>query len=332
MPLKDRNVFWTITISMMLIWLNSPAWAVENQTSGDKVAVVNGSVITQEEFNREMGRVRQQLSRRGKAFNDSELSKIKKETLERLISIELLYQDSRSKGIEVEKALIDEKMTELKKRFPGEDGFKKALTLANLSLAALESQIKRDLAIQKLIDKHFVQKVTVTGNETKAYFDSHPEAFKKDEQVRASHILIKVDPQADESKKAAARKKIKEIQKKLAKGEDLAALAREYSEGPSSSKGGDLGYFSRGQMVKPFEDAAFNSAPNQVSDLVETRFGYHIIKVTGKKPQTIVAYADVKDRLQEYLKQKKVQEQLHLYIDKLKEKASVEKFLNEKSE
>jgi peptidyl-prolyl cis-trans isomerase C len=123
--------------------------------------------------------------------------------------------------------------------------------------------------------------------------------------VRASHILIKADPQADESQKAAARKKIKEIQNKLSKGEDFTALAREYSEGPSGTKGGDLGYFSRGQMVKPFEDAAFTSAPGQVSDIVETRLGYHLIKVTEKKPETIVAYADIKDQLQEYLKQKK---------------------------
>ena len=108
------------------------------------------------------------------------------------------------------------------------------------------------------------------------------------------------------------------------------ALAREYSEGPSSVKGGDLGYFGRGQMVKPFEDVAFALEIGELSDVVETRFGYHLIKVTGKKPETVIAYADIKERLQQYLKDEKVQQEVNAYVEDLKTKAKVEKFLTEK--
>ena len=134
---------------------------------------------------------------------------------------------------------------------------------------------------------------------------------------------------ADGSKKAAARNKIEEIQHRVQKGEDFAALAKEFSQGPSSAKGGDLGYFGQGQMVKPFEEAAFAIMPGDVSDIVQTKFGYHLSKVIDKKSQTTIAFKDIKDRLGRYLKQQKVQKEVSLCIQKLKEKAKVERFLTE---
>ena len=112
-------------------------------------------------------------------------------------------------------------------------------------------------------------------------------------------------------------------------GEEFAVLAKEFSEGPSSANGGDLGNFRRGQMVKPFEEAVFTLRPGEVSDIVETEFGYHLIKVIDKKPETTIAYEDIKDRLEQHLKQEKVQREVSLYVEKLKEKAKVERFLTE---
>jgi peptidyl-prolyl cis-trans isomerase C len=117
------------------------------------------------------------------------------------------------------------------------------------------------------------------------------------------------------------------IRRRLLKGEDFVTLAREFSEGPSKVKGGDLGYFGRGQMVKPFEDAAFALKIGELSDVVETRFGYHLIKVTGKNPETTIAYVDIKVRLQQYLKDEKVQQEVTVYVEELKTKAKVERFL-----
>jgi peptidyl-prolyl cis-trans isomerase C len=110
------------------------------------------------------------------------------------------------------------------------------------------------------------------------------------EQVHARHILVKVDPKADATQKAAARKKIEDIQKQLKNGEDFSELAKKASDCPSNAKGGDVGYFGRGQMVKPFEDAAFSLKPGEVSGIVETEFGLHLIKVMDKKPEKIMDY------------------------------------------
>jgi len=128
-------------------------------------------------------------------------------------------------------------------------------------------------------------------------------------------------------KKSEAKEKIKTIQLKLKKGEGFATLAKEFSEGPSKNNGGDLGYFQRGQMVKSFEDVAFALRTEEVSDIVETQFGYHIIKVEDKKPEKTIGYKDVKDDLAQHLKQEKTKQEVNKYIQKLREKSKIEKFL-----
>lgn len=329
MKAKHGRWFWALLVALVFLSISLLALALENQPSKGKIAVVNGSVITQEDFDREVSRVQRQLLNMGKHINDSQMPGIKKEVLENLIDFELLYQETQRKGIKIDEATINEQAMTLKKRFPSEAEFKSALTKVNLSEAAIKTQIARGLAIQQLIDTSVTKKDTVSGQEIKAFYESHPGLFKQPEQVRASHILIKVDPQADEVKRAEAQKKIKEIQQKLQKGEDFATLAKALSEGPSKAKGGDLGYFSRGRMVKSFEEVAFALRPNEVSDIVETKFGYHLIKVIEKRPETTTAFEDAKDKLGQYLKQQKVQKEVSIYVHELKEKAKVERFPTE---
>ena len=196
-----------------------------------------------------------------------------------------------------------------------------------LTEADIKSEIEHNMAIRGLIDSQVVDKIEISESETKAYYDNNPSFFKKPEQVKASHILIKVAPEATDMQKAQKRIEIAKIQQKVQEGQDFATLAKEYSEGPSKENGGDLGYFPRGQMVKPFDDAVFALKPDQVSDIVETRFGYHIIKVFDIKPETIMAYADVKDRLAQHLKSQRVDQEARTYIEKLKSEAKIEKFI-----
>ena len=138
--------------------------------------------------------------------------------------------------------------------------------------------------------------------------------------------LIKVDQNADESEKAKARNTIKEIQQKLEKGEDFAELAKKYSQGPSGPKGGALGYFKRGQMVKPFEDAAFALEINEVSDMVVTTFGYHLILVIDKKPESTMDYEVIKPSIIQYLKQEKTKKEVGRYIEQLRSESEIKLF------
>lgn len=331
MRIMHGKWLWALVAGVVCLLIALLALSLVKWPSEDRVAVVDGSVITHEDFDREMSRVKQGLLNMGKPLIDSQLSELEKEVLEQLINRELLYQESQRKGIRIREAEVDEELKALKKGFPSDAEFKSVLKEANLSEVEVKSQIERGLAIDEFITGHFVVKVTISDDEVRAYYESHPESFEQPEQVRASHILIRIDPQEDRSKRSSARKKIEEIRQKLRKGEDFAAIAREFSQCPSSAKGGDLGYFRRGQMTKPFEDAAFALRPGEVSDLVETKFGYHLIKVFEKKPETAMAFEDIKEGLGRYLTQEKIQKEVSLYVQKLKKNAKVEVYLTEGS-
>jgi peptidyl-prolyl cis-trans isomerase C len=244
-----------------------------------------------------------------------------------LIDQELLYQDSQKQHMQVDKKAVDEKYAEIKKRFKTEQEFKDAIAKMDVTEAEIRSQLKKGLAIDELLKTKVVKDIQVTEEEAKKYYDEHTDQFKQAEQVKASHILIQVAPDASDEKKTEAKKKITVVQEKLKKGEDFAVVAKESSEGPSKSRGGDLGFFQRGKMDKSFEEAAFALEPGKVSDVVETRFGYHIIKVDEKKPEATLAFSDEKDKIEQFLKQQKTREKIESYLEGLRKNAKIDKFI-----
>lgn len=301
--------------------------AQSEKISNTKVAIVNGNEISDKALEFEMKQVKQRFSQQGITLSEDQAKEVRNKTLNNLINQELLYQDSQNKGIKVENEAVTERLAGIKKRFPSEADFEKTLKNVGLTEADLKEKIARGLAIEALISSQITDKIVISNEENKTFYDEHPEFFKKPGQVRASHILIKVDPKADDTQKALAKQKIKTLQEKLKNGEDFGALAKEYSEGPSNVKNGDLGYFGSGQMVKPFEDAAFAMKPGEISEIVETQFGYHLIKVTDKKPATTVAYEEVKQKINQHLKQEKSKSEVEAYIKKLRSSAKIETFL-----
>jgi peptidyl-prolyl cis-trans isomerase C len=229
--------------------------------------------------------------------------------------------------MQVDKKAVDEKYDEIKKRFKTEQEFKDAIAKMDVTEAEIRSQLKKGLAIDELLKTKVVKDIQVTDEEAKKYYDEHTDQFKQAEQVKASHILIQVAPDASDEKKTEAKKKITVVQEKLKKGEDFAVVAKESSEGPSKSRGGDLGFFQRGQMDKSFEEAAFALEPGKVSEVVETRFGYHIIKVDEKKPEATLAFSDEKDKIEQFLKQQKTREKIENYLEGLRKNAKIDKFI-----
>jgi peptidyl-prolyl cis-trans isomerase C len=321
---------WTVAAVVSLIILSRPVLAEEN-TASEKVAVVNGDVITRGDLDRAVDFGKRQAAQQGKPLSPEQLAALEKESLDKLIGIQLLYQASKKAGNTVDDKQVDEKFAEFRKRFPSEEAFKKAMGEWHVTEAAMKAELKKGMVTEALVTKKFVDKTTVPEEKAKAYYDSHPQFFKQPEKVKASHILIKVKPDASEAEKAEAMKKIKKVQEQLKNGDDFAEVAKKSSEGPTASKGGDLGYFGRGQMVGPFEETAFSLEPGKVSDVVKTQFGYHLIKVTDKKPESTIPFDTVKPRIEQYLKQEEVQKEIKKYIDNLRKDAKVEIFLKNAS-
>ncbi len=291
------------------------------------VAIVNGVTITQKSFNRALAQAERRFSQAGRKLEGNQLENVKKNILETLIDRELLYQESQKEGVKVREGEIEKKIGELKKQFPEKGSFEKALKAINLTENELKEQVKQQMFIRKMIDEKITPKVKINDNDAQTFYDSHLNIFKRPEEVRASHILIKVAPDADKRKVAEAKRKIEVALKRVKSGEDFAKVAKEVSEGPSAKRGGDLGYFRRGQMVKPFEDAAFGMKKGQISGIVRTRFGFHIIKVTDVKPASMVPFTNIKDKIKNYLKQKRIQEEIQSMLKKLRQHAKIERSL-----
>ena len=323
--MQPNSVKWMIFISALfsVLIFSYPVLAQEKKADEKNIAIVNGSAITQTDLDHEMIIIKQRFMAQGRVITDAQLKEIQSAVVDTLINRELLYQESQKLKIQIDEEEVLNQLIQTKDGFPSEAEFQKKLSEMNVTEEDIKTQINRALAIRELINNEVAEKVVVSDQEAKEYYDTHPQEFKQPEEVNARHILIKVDQNADASEKAKARKTIKEIQQKLDNGEEFAELAKEYSQGPSGAKGGALGYFRRGQMVKPFEDAAFSMEANEVSDLVETTFGYHLIKVIDIKAERPIEFQAVQPQIVQYLKQEKTRKEVGRYVEKLRSDAEI---------
>jgi peptidyl-prolyl cis-trans isomerase C len=323
---KFKSTLGLFGLLLCFCFLVSSSFAEDKAVpGGDEIAAsVNGKVITQAELEREILNLSHKYSIQMK---DSTIpDDIESKALDNLITRHLLYEASQKAQIKIEDSEVNENLQQAISRFPNKEAFDSVLKRENVTEDELKSEIRYGLAIQTYVEDKYVSKTSVSDEEIKTYYDSNPALFKHPEMVKASHILIRVDPQAEESKKIEARKKIEDIAKKLTAGEDFAELAKTYSECPSSSNGGDLGSFRRGQMVQAFEDTAFSLNPGEISPVVETHFGFHIIKVSEKQPEGIFPLEQVKPQIEQVLTREKVQKLLEKDIENLKSEATIETF------
>jgi len=287
------------------------------------VARVNGTAIAAVELRRA-----RKVLMRGQEVPAEQQAVVDQQAVEQLISAELLYQaaikSEQPKDLDTQ---IDAKLVQGKARFKDEQDFQKAIKDLEMEEKDIREYTRRDLLISRYIDTVFMSKIVVSEAEVRAFYDNSPEKFKRDESVKASHILIGVDSTASDDDKKKAREKADKLRKELAGGADFAALAKENSTCPSSQQGGDLGFFGKGQMVPPFEKAVFALKPGEISDVVETQFGYHIIKMTERNPAATTDFAQVKAKIEEYLKGQKVNEAIKKYLEDARKTAKVEVLL-----
>ncbi|MGV1098844.1 peptidylprolyl isomerase [Thiovibrio sp. JS02] len=320
---KIRPALFSLCAILAFGFTASFALAAPEKKPAEVAAFVNGEPILAVAVDGEMNGILRRFYAQGQKPTEAEMGSIRESALEKMIKLELLSQASKKAGIAVNAADVDNELNGYKKGFPDEKEFAKALEATGMSEADLKKQIGKNFAIQKFIDSQFKGKVQVNEKDAKDFYSSNKEKFEQPEMVHARHILIQAKEGDSKADKERKREKLAQIKKELKGGADFADLAKRFSEGPSKEQGGDLGFFARGQMVKPFEKAAFSMMPGDVSDIVETEFGYHLIKLEEKRQAKTVSFDEAKAKITSYLAQEKLNENIEAYLAEAKGKAEI---------
>jgi parvulin-like peptidyl-prolyl isomerase len=293
------------------------------------VATVNGEEISADDFNKEIGKIVA-----SGAVSPRVLGTITEKLVDRMIDRKLVDQAIAKAGVTITEADIDAKLKEVRDEYlraqqamGGAGTFEEMLAKMGVSDRELRESIAQAIGIERLLKMRGLK--TPTAEEVRAFYDANPEMFEQPEQVRARHILIKVE--SDEDKEwAEAKKKIEGVRKRLtAKGADFAAIARETSDDLGSrERGGDLGYFGKGQMVPEFEKAAFALKKDEISAPVRSSFGWHVIQQLDYKAEGTMKFEEVSEQLTKRLEAQRTQEALVALLEELREQAQIDKKLD----
>jgi len=237
----------------------------------------------------------------------------KDKAVNELIVKKIINEEIIKRDLTVSQEEFDKFKEDMIEQIGGEENLKMILEQNQMSENDFDSVIANDIQVSKLIDTIAPIKVS-DADVRKFYNENKTSKFTYPDSVKASHILIKDKAKAEEV-----------LAKAKAPNADFAALAKEYSEDPgSATKGGDLGFFAKDQMVKPFADAAFALKPDNISDLVQSEFGYHIIKVTDRKRAGVMPFNEIKAEVKKFLEDEQKVQALQKFIDAQKSQTKVE--------
>jgi peptidyl-prolyl cis-trans isomerase C len=289
----------------------------------DVVAKVNGQDLKKQDLLSHMRMLESKMAQSGQA-PPSNRGELVKPALDELIGWTLLFQEGKAKGLVPTKEEVEKQVAEIKKGFANEAEYKEKLKAEGMNPEKLQDEIQFQLTIEKYVETNIIPKVEVKDADLKAFYDSNKEMMKEPEQIHTSHILVEVKKDADAKTKEKARAKAEDVLKKVKAKEDFAALAKANSDDPGSKdKGGDLGFSPKGQFVPEFEKAAWALKPGETSGIVETQFGFHIIKVQELKPERVVPFDEVKENLKGFLKQKALTDKIRSTMEELRSKGKV---------
>ena len=296
------------------------------------VAKGKGVEVTRSQLDDEIIRFKAQVAGRNQTVPPEQMALMERQLLDQLIQVQLLRAKATEADKAAGKALADKRFEEAKIKLGSEDALNRQLKLMGVTREEVQAKWAESATAEAVLKREL--KVNITDADAKKFYDDNPAKFEEPEKARASHILLmttdpKTNAELTEDQKAAKRKEMEGLLKRARAGEDFAKLAKEYSEDPGSKDKGGEYEFPRGQMVPEFEAAAFSLGTNQVSDIITTRFGFHIIKLSEKIPARKVDYTKAAADIKEGLTQQALQKQFPDYIAKLKQDAGVE-ILDEK--
>lgn len=291
----------------------------------EAVAKVGDSVITERDLDEALDHYMPQGGFHSKGLDKRE--RYKKEALDGLIEEELLYKEALKRGLQVSEEAIEAVIKENIKRLGSKKRFEEVLKGRGLSLKAFRERVKKAQLVQALL-REIKKESSYSEEELRDYYEKNKSRFKRPESLHLYHILIKVNPSMpnEEDIKGALAKELRE---RIDRGEDFRDIASRYSEDPYRVKAGDLGFVHRGQLSPDeLEQAAFALKEGEIAGPIRTIHGFHIIKAGERRPEEVLDFASVKERLSQELEDKRFKEKKKDLITKLKREYTVQILIN----
>ncbi|WP_455200228.1 peptidylprolyl isomerase [Kaarinaea lacus] len=293
------------------------------------VASVNGAAISSDKFERNFEEfMRDNNINIGSIRYPKRLKEYKKELLDMLINAELVWQEANKMEIKASDAEVQQVMTDVRSQFKTQDDFVKTLQGEGYTLESYNEHIFRMVVSRKYLDQLGMAANEINDEAIHDFYVNNPDKFHMPDMAHARHILLKTSSAMSGTEKQAVRVKLEDIQQRLKKGEEFAELAKQFSEDSSASRGGDLGYFPKGVMVGPFEDTVFALKAGEMSDIVETQFGFHIVEVLEQRPAGAVPELQAKDQIRAYLLQQSKRNVVNEEIQRLRAQSKIEIYLS----
>lgn len=285
------------------------------------VVVVNDASITKSEISEAMKPVAERLK---KSYSGEELDEKLKEAhqviIERLIEDRLILQEAKKQNITAADIEIEEKMGQIKSKFPNKEAFENALEQQGLNLWELKKNHKEQIIIKKMVRQYVRQKVKITPLQIAQYYQQHINDFKMPQAVDISQILIKYKPEEGPER---AEKTAMQVRELLSVGADFKSVAEKYSEGPNAKTGGNLGFVERGIMTKEIDDVILNMQEGEISKPINTNSGFVIIKVNAIRNEKTRPLEEAKTEIEELLLDENAKTLIEKWISELKSKAFI---------
>jgi len=326
---KTQVLLLSLTLSLMFLSLTGCSSKSRKAVVSreDAAAMVNGVGIARAEWQMSFDALMSRYKSMGMPLDPVQTDSLKNQVLSSMITTELMFQKSTKEGYTFSEEDVAGEIEKIKANYPTEELFKTAMEGQGLTEEMMRTQIERNLTIKKFVDEEIRPKQVVTDEEKRTYYEENKSIWDHEDEVAARHILIKISKDDPPDTLASKKARIDALLVRIRNGENLSDLAMEFSECPSASKGGDLEYFSRGRMVKPFEDVAFSLEVGDISDVVKTDFGYHIIQVYDKRDAGTLPYEEVEEHIDADLTSRKINEALRALIEDLRTNGNVERLL-----
>lgn len=290
-----------------------------------KKAIVNGQEISAEAVSFELDRLVKFYMSHGMSMQEvkSNLPTLQEKALEQAIGAKLLLDRAEKLDMPVSGDDIDREVAKVVTQVGGEENYRKALEAQKISEADFRRELEKGAKVNRLVEQACSGTPEPTEEEVAAFYEAHKDDYVEPEQVLCQHILVKCEEGDLPEVKSAAFEKIREIRERIVAGGDFAEEAAAHSDCPSGKEGGSLGWFGRGMMVPEFDKCAFEMNKGEVSDIVTTQFGYHIIYKADAKGGEKLTLVDVHDQIKDLLRHESRGQAMNRFMAELREEAEI---------